>query len=516
MPVSRNIREVILLYDCIRNYSNMIKKPLSNTAEKKAQRAAELVIANEEKAQRAARFVIANAEKTKRAAELVIVNAEKAKHGAEMIISSSEKKIIKSAKPRKDLISENEEKSKIAATLFIANVNNTRKEAEAVIANIEKARLSTKLLVEKENHQNGRKENLASELIIAEAEKSKREAELVILNINKAKRASELIIINIEKAKRDAELVIASKELISDSEKSLRIAEFIISNVKKAKYSAELVIKNIEKSKHAAELVITNKDRVLLNEKEKLTAELLIINNKLQQSIKLNADKDLFLSILAHDLRSPFSVLMGLSDFLIENIRKYDIDEIENHIKLIKNSAQDTFALLEDLLLWIRAHSGRVPFEPQKLNFADVCKNITDTLSSFALGKNITLKCNPTKKTVVFADADMLKTTLRNLVSNSIKFTNNGGKIDIDAEESSGSVTVTVSDNGIGLKPDQIKKLFDISKVQSASGTEMETGTGLGLVLCKEFITKHGGKIWVESKYGKGTDFKFTLPGNIS
>ena len=166
-------------------------------------------------------------------------------------------------------------------------------------------------------------------------------------------------------------------------------------------------------------------------------------------------------------------------------------------------------------MLWIRAHSGRFPFDPQQLNFADVCKNITNTLNSFALGKNIIVNCKVPEKTVVFADSDMLKTTLRNLVSNSIKFTNNGGRIDIDVEESSGSVIVTVSDNGVGLKPNELEKLFDISKVQSTSGTEMETGTGLGLVLCKEFITKHGGEIWVESEYGKGTNFKFTLPVSI-
>jgi signal transduction histidine kinase len=106
----------------------------------------------------------------------------------------------------------------------------------------------------------------------------------------------------------------------------------------------------------------------------------------------------------------------------------------------------------------------------------------------------------------------MLKTVLRNLVSNAIKFTNNDGAININAEENSGDVKISVSDNGIGINPDNMTKLFDISKIQTTTGTAKEKGTGLGLVLCKEFVEKHGGKIWVESEYGKGSEFKFTMP----
>ena len=338
------------------------------------------------------------------------------------------------------------------------------------------------------------------ELIIANDEKQKRADELAIANEEKAKRVAELVIAEEEKQKRAAELVIAEEEKLK------RVAELVIANEEKLKRVAELVIAEEEKQKREAELVIANE------EKQKRLAELVIANNQLQQLLKLNTDKDLFISILAHDLRSPFNALLGLSELLIENIRQYDIDEIENFVKLIKNSAEDTFALLEDLLKWTRVQSGQIPFKPQKLSLADICKNKLDTLKTIADAKNITINLFIDEHINVFADIDMLKTILRNLVSNAIKFTNKNGAVSIFAEENSEDVTISVSDNGIGIKPNKLTKLFDISQIQTTTGTADETGSGLGLLLCKEFVEKHRGKIWVVSEYGKGSDFKFTLP----
>ena len=289
-------------------------------------------------------------------------------------------------------------------------------------------------------------------------------------------------------------------------DKKGKLDELIIANDEKQKRADELAIANEEKAKRVAELVIAEE------EKAKRVAELVIANNELQLSLQLNADKDLFISVLAHDLRSPFNALLGLSELLIENIRQYDIDEIENFVKLIKNSAEDTFALLEDLLKWTRVQSGQIPFKPQKLSLADICKNKLDTLKTIADAKNITINLFIDEHINVFADIDMLKTILRNLVSNAIKFTNKNGAVSIFAEENSEDVTISVSDNGIGIKYNKLAKLFDISQIQTTTGTADETGSGLGLLLCKEFVEKHRGKIWVVSEYGKGSDFKFTLP----
>jgi PAS domain S-box-containing protein len=228
--------------------------------------------------------------------------------------------------------------------------------------------------------------------------------------------------------------------------------------------------------------------------------------------LQLNTDKDRFISILGHDLKNPFNNLLGLSEVLIEDIRNLDIDEIEDIANNIYKSARTTYNLLEDILMWARTQQGKIPFKPQILSFRDICMNILETLNPNANAKNITINYSATDEINIFADIDMLKTVLRNLVSNAIKFTNKNGAISINAEENSGNVTISISDNGIGIPPDDLTKLFDISQVLTTKGTAKETGTGLGLLLCKEFVEKHGGKIWVESEVGKGSDFKFTLP----
>jgi signal transduction histidine kinase len=245
---------------------------------------------------------------------------------------------------------------------------------------------------------------------------------------------------------------------------------------------------------------------------KKLVDDLIIVNNELEELLQLNVDKDRFIAILGHDLKSPFNNLLGLSEVLTENIRKLNIDEIEDIANNINKSARNTYNLLEDLLMWARTQQGKFPFKPQNLSFLDICKDILEILNPNAKAKNIAINYNAADGINILADIDMLKTVLRNLVANAIKFTNNGGSININAEVNSGNVTISVSDNGIGIKPDNLAKLFDISQVLTTIGTAKETGTGLGLLLCKEFVEKHGGRIWVESEIGKGSDFKFTLP----
>jgi signal transduction histidine kinase len=229
---------------------------------------------------------------------------------------------------------------------------------------------------------------------------------------------------------------------------------------------------------------------------------------------KLDADKDRFKSILGHDLKSPFNNILGFSEVLTEDIRKLNIDEIEDIANDINKTARNTNNLLESILVWTRVQSGKIPFEPQNLSFADICNDILKTLNPNADAKNIIINYSATDHLNVFADIDMLKTVMRNLVSNAIKFTNIGGKINITTEQNTENVTVIVSDNGIGIPPDDLTKLFDISQVHSTKGTAKETGTGVGLLLCKEFVEKHQGKIWVESEVGKGSRFSFTLPTN--
>jgi two-component system sensor histidine kinase/response regulator len=235
-------------------------------------------------------------------------------------------------------------------------------------------------------------------------------------------------------------------------------------------------------------------------------------NNELK---KLNIDKDRFISILGHDLKSPFNNILGLSEVLKEDIRKLDIDEIEDIAKNINKSAKITSNFLEDILMWARTQQGSIPFNPQNVSLSATCRNIIEILNPGAYAKNITIYDSSADHTTVYADADMLKTIILNLVSNAIKFTNSGGKITINAEQNSENVEISVSDNGTGISPENLSKLFDISQVLSTTGTAKETGTGLGLLLCKEFVVKHQGKIWVVSEEGKGSTFSFTLPDKV-
>lgn len=266
----------------------------------------------------------------------------------------------------------------------------------------------------------------------------------------------------------------------------------------------------------------TNKNNIYLSkivENEKLieaskiiiakTEEIELQNEELK---RLNDDKDRFIFVLAHDLKSPFNSILGFLGLLSENIRIYDIDEIEEQISMINSSALSTFLLLEDLLIWARSQSRKISYEPQEQNILDICVDIVEFFKPTANAKNITINHFTAEVITVYADINMLKTVLRNLVSNAIKFTKPGGRIDIYVEKTKTNITISVVDNGIGIAPEKINKLFDISQTHTTKGTMNETGTGLGLFLCDEFVGKHGGKIWVESELGKGSSFKFMLP----
>jgi signal transduction histidine kinase len=237
--------------------------------------------------------------------------------------------------------------------------------------------------------------------------------------------------------------------------------------------------------------------------------ELQIQANKLT---KLNADKDRFMAILGHDLKSPFNILLGLSDMLAENIRVFPVSEIEDIAVNLNKTARNTYNLLEDILLWTRAQSGKITFKPQKLKFSDICKDILEIFNPVASSKGIRINYSEADEIYLFGDLDMIKTIMRNLVSNAVKFTKNDGTINISTRETESRVTISVADDGIGISQDNLLKLFKNTEVITTTGTANEKGTGLGLLLCKEFVEKHNGKIWVESEPGNGSKFSFTLP----
>ncbi|MDP2337792.1 MAG: two-component regulator propeller domain-containing protein [Bacteroidota bacterium] len=226
----------------------------------------------------------------------------------------------------------------------------------------------------------------------------------------------------------------------------------------------------------------------------------------------LNASKDKFFSIIAHDLKNPFNAIIGLSEILKEEIKSGDPATMEEFAGLINISAVQTFRLLENLLEWANSQRGKIVFKPIPINLSELFNEEIDMLNDMAKVKNIELKSSFPDHLTIVADKNMLKTILRNLVSNAIKFTHRNGKVEVKAVINNKHAEISVSDNGIGMTNDAMAKLFRIDTNHSTYGTEKETGSGLGLILCKEFVEKHHGKIWVETELGKGSQFKFTLP----
>lgn len=226
----------------------------------------------------------------------------------------------------------------------------------------------------------------------------------------------------------------------------------------------------------------------------------------------LNKGKDRFLSILAHDLKGPFSSLISLSELLLFNFKETKAEIAERQLNLMLQTARRTYGLMEDLLLWSTSNMGKLPFNPVCVNFLVIYRSVTDDIAPQANIKNITIKSSGLEDLVLNADYNMVKIVLRNLVNNAVKFCNEHGNIVVSAKKEQSFATINVTDNGIGISEENQKKLWDITQTHTTYGTAREKGTGLGLLLCKELVEKHGGRIWMESEPGKGSSFMFTLP----
>ena len=227
---------------------------------------------------------------------------------------------------------------------------------------------------------------------------------------------------------------------------------------------------------------------------------------------EINRTKDKFFSIIAHDLKNPFNSLLGFSELLLENLESLGKDKIREYISIIFESSQSSYALLENLLEWSRSQTGRLKIFKEKFDIFKIISENIRLLENSANNKGIRLHNDIYKDTFCTADYNMVNTVVRNLLSNAVKFTSKGDDITVDCEETGELLKISVTDTGVGMKPEHLEKLFRIDQNVSLKGTADEGGTGLGLILCKEFIEKNGGKIWVESELDKGSVFNFTVP----
>jgi signal transduction histidine kinase/ligand-binding sensor domain-containing protein len=227
---------------------------------------------------------------------------------------------------------------------------------------------------------------------------------------------------------------------------------------------------------------------------------------------ELNASKDKFFSIIAHDLKNPFNTIIGFSEILSEEIGSGNQVKSIEYANLIKTSAVQTFRLLENLLEWANSQTKKISYNPSDINLHELFTEDFNILNDMANRKNIDLRILIPQNLTIRADRNMIKTVIRNLISNAIKFTDKGGKVEANAVISKKQVEISVSDNGIGMTKEIMAKLFRIDAKLSTRGTDNEKGTGLGLFLCKEFVEKHGGRISVESEPGNGSIFRIVLP----
>ncbi len=259
---------------------------------------------------------------------------------------------------------------------------------------------------------------------------------------------------------------------------------------------------------------VTNKKiNQLLNIKNKE----IIIKNRLTETLNnelivANKTKDKFFSIISHDLRTPFNAIIGFSDILFNNYDEFEEEEKKEFIKNIRDTSESTYGLLDNLLNWTKLQLDEIVVKQEKVDLHKIVNGNINLLKQSSQGKSIALKSTISEYTIIYADANILNTVFRNLLSNALKFTDKMGEIVISAIDKEKFVEVSIADTGIGISEEDMKKMFVFGENVNKLGTNKEKGSGFGLLLCKEFIEKNKGKIWVESELGKGTKFHFTIP----
>ncbi|MEZ5083711.1 MAG: tetratricopeptide repeat-containing sensor histidine kinase [Bacteroidales bacterium] len=344
-----------------------------------------------------------------------------------------------------------------------------------------------------------------------------------------------------EKALTNYQNYIKEKEAIFSEENKQTIAEL------QAKYEIEKKGKENERLRHGQQLnsaQIRNQQLIIgfvlfillgsfvlsiifhgrYQQNQKLNIELSLKNKKIEDQQKnveklnielkdANQTKDKFFSIVAHDLKSPFNSLLVLTKLLLDDYGTFSHEERKQFISQIKSSAENTYSLLENLLQWASTQSGKTVIVKEKINLFKMSEESVSLLAPIAKNKKISLQSIIESDIHGFADKNMISTVMLNLLSNAVKFTQQKGEIKISACEKNNHIEVLISDSGVGISKKNIDKLFKPGEKFQTVGTDREKGTGLGLILCKEFVEKNDGEIWVESEEGKGSKFYFSLPG---
>jgi PAS domain S-box-containing protein len=236
-----------------------------------------------------------------------------------------------------------------------------------------------------------------------------------------------------------------------------------------------------------------------------------VLKRSKQELLELNENKNKFFSIIAHDLRSPFMALSGISQMISEDMDSMSVKEVKNMASMIYNSTQNLYKLMENLLHWANLQMDTLKISPINFDIKQISQQVETTFQLSAKEKNVQI-ANKIRKTSTYADTECVKAILRNLLNNAIKFSKKNGVIHLSSKVEKNMIRIIVKDNGVGMSKETLSKLFSIKNKISKKGTANEIGTGLGLILCKELVEKNNGEIFVSSKLGKGSEFSFTLP----
>ncbi len=288
-----------------------------------------------------------------------------------------------------------------------------------------------------------------------------------------------------------------------------------------ARTDAESIVKGFEagavdyvtKSFNKAELLARVRPRLTLKRsREDLKKSNERLRRRESEPRELNVTKDKFFSIIAHDLRNPFNALINGTELLMLGFRTMDEETLRCYMQEIHGASTRTFHLLGNLLDWARSQTGRIGFHPEKTDPREIVEENVELMFRNADDKKIRLRNEIGKNTFVYADPNMLRTVIRNLVTNAVKFTPPGGTVRVASKDVGDFIQIEISDTGVGIEREDLEKLFKIEVKHSTAGTEDEKGSGLGLILCREFVVRNGGEIHVESEVGNGSRFYFTLP----
>jgi len=400
-------------------------------------------------------------------------------------------------------------------TLSVTETRETRKKGllgkikSAIVGEKIQENVNTKLLVNTQENLNILNPNPSQEQVLETLESQNSGTNSNHINAL-IKKAQELKNSELKLIKLNNRLIAEIRNLINDIKNSIINQEAEQNNtfLKSVRNSTDF-LQNILIVLMMLACILAVYILILAYKNNNFQNNIIELNKKV---MKDSIEKDKFFSIISHDLMNPFNALLGFSEMLTLSAKNGDKEDCIEYSQIVHQSTKRILNLLQNLLVWSRMQNGKMKYAPKSVRIDELVSDTIMITAPIAQNKGIDLEWKTNNNITANLDPNMIGSVLQNLITNAIKFTERGGSVKVKVTTDSNHLNFTVSDTGVGISDDQINKLFRIDKNSSSRGTDDEVGTGLGLIICKEFIEAHQGKIWVESVLGKGSDFCFSIP----